>query len=76
MTRNACFPRGPPGGIVSHFVGRVYEPYIRVTVDGFTCSQEVDDLTDGPVNQLSMDKVLKFHFHQTDQSVCRKTIPP
>lgn len=75
MTGNICFSKGRPGD-VSHFVGRVYEPYVRVTVDGFTCGQEVDNLTNGTVNQFSMDKILKFHLHQIGQSVSRGNLPP
>jgi len=75
VTGNICFSKGPPGG-VSHFVGRVYEPYVRVAVDSFTCGQEVDNLTNGTVNQFSMDKILKFHFNQIGQSASRGNLLP
>lgn len=76
MAGDICFSKGPPGGVVSHFVGRVYEPYVGVPVESFTCSQEVDNLTNGAVNQLSRDKILEFHFHQIGQSVARRGLPP
>lgn len=50
---------GSPDRIFVHFVGRVYEPYIRIAVDGFTCSKEVDDFAEGPVDQLPLHEVLK-----------------
>lgn len=51
---------GSPGCIFPHLVERVYETYVRVAVDSFTCSQEVDDLADGSVDQLSVNEILKF----------------
>ena len=68
MTRDVCLSEGPPGGIVSHFVGRVYKPYICIAIYGFACGQEINDLTDGAVNQLSVDKILKFSL-SSDWSV-------
>ena len=76
MTRKVCLSDGPPGSIVSHFVGGIYEPYVRIPVDSFACSQEVDDPANRPVNQLSMDKILDFHFHQTGRSFTRRSILP
>lgn len=57
MTGYVC---SSPGGIVPHFVVRIYEPYVRIPVDGFACSQELNDLADGPVDQLSMDEILEL----------------
>lgn len=48
-----------PPHVTPHFVVRVDEPYIRVPVDGFLCGEEVDNLADGPVDQLSTDEILK-----------------
>lgn len=58
MPGNTRLKVGPPGN-TSHFVVGVNEPNVRVPVDSVTCSQEVDNLPDGPVDQLPMDEILK-----------------
>ena len=49
----------PPGGVIPHFVVGIYEPYVRIPVYGFACGQEANDFADGPIDQLSLDEVLK-----------------
>jgi len=46
-------------GDTPHFVVRINEPYVRVPIDGITRAQEVDNLPNGPVDQLSVDEILK-----------------
>ena len=58
MSGDICPSVGSPGG-VPHFVSRVNESYVRVPVDGLTCSQEVDNLTNGPVDQFPVCKILE-----------------
>jgi hypothetical protein len=60
MPRNVRSSVLPPDSVVSHFVVGVEEPYVSVPVDGFTCSHEVDNSADGPVDQLSLNEVLKL----------------
>lgn len=59
MKRDVSAPSGcvGPQGVV-----RVYKTYVGVPVDGFACSQKVDDLADGPIDQLSMNEILKSPF--------------
>lgn len=65
MPRNVWFSIVSSFRVGPHFVVRVYKPYGRVSVDGFTCSQEVDNLADGPVDQLSLNEILEFSLHQS-----------
>ena len=58
MPGNSRLVVGSPGD-TPHFVVRVNEPNVRVPVDSVACSQEVDNLPDGPVDQLSTDEILK-----------------
>jgi hypothetical protein len=58
MLRNISV--GSPGYVHQHFVGGVYETYVRIPVDGLTCGQEIDDLADGPVDQLSLNEILRL----------------
>lgn len=60
VARNTCRLVLSPGGVIPHFAVRVYEPYVSVAVDGFTCGQEVNDSAGGPVDQLSVDEILKL----------------
>lgn len=46
----------------THIIFGVYETYIRVPVHGFACSQEVNDLADGPIDQFSTNEILRFLF--------------
>ena len=58
MPGNTRLWAGPTGGS-PHFLVRVDETYVRVPVDGFTCSKKVDNLANGPIDEFSMGKVLK-----------------
>jgi len=57
---------GTSGCVGPQIVVCVYKTYVGVPVDGFSCGQKVDNLANGPVDQLPMDEILDKHHLAAD----------
>lgn len=73
MPRN--FLVSSPDCIRLHFASGVDKTYIRVPIDGFACGQEVNNLADGPVDQLSMNEILKVLLVKRSVGHLESTLP-